>query len=636
MSFTPRPQAPTHYEILYAKDRLLTEEDLQPYLLNLQTQGVTWDTLQSIAEEYITAHNLEYDTNPSGSSLKASCYFYAHTISEFNGTSLKNPTVIYVGISIGEKVTPKTFNSKFSRAFDKSESGRNLFWHGVVANAGVREVHILPIRLEGKPCNEIEIYFIDILGRFCIPARYQGPLVNFNRDFRDPEQQRKLKLQYYEKNPHLKGEGGVISIRNKAIWTDDDFRNDQSKERRQRYLTLTKDQQKAQVEPLKEYWKDFIEWKKDFLKQFAHEKNDLFQNLNDKKIEITADYTKQLEIIQESGYFRRHKRRDFAQAVAEKTYGVNLVFPEYRDKKIEAYLNATNVSSAAATLGASLSATSGALDLDEVNADGVNVFEQCNGYWYPCNKALTEQYKRESSEICDDFPTEESIDSSGKAVPPTGHQGKLLKDATAHIEELGSYDEWVVKVLEPYKHNFDYTTLSYNEPVTDLDYLRKFEEVKKRTDIFATFTNAGLLNKRSGIEYNLIYLENKVKKGPCWAPCKKSLKKLYKAEIARIHKEKWEALEKTDLIAKKEEPKELTLEDLHEWVTKKCEDLAPEQKFNDLKIWKEVGSSPRRINRWRNVAFKDKGQWYSVDKKLALALIEQEKTKKVSRISQFL
>ena len=126
MAFTPRPQAPVHYEILYAKDRSLTKEEFPSYLLNLQTQGVTWDTLQDIAEEYITTHNLDYDTNPGGPSLKAPCYFYAHTINEFNGISLENPIVIYVGISIVEKVSPKTLNSKFSRAFNKSESGRGL------------------------------------------------------------------------------------------------------------------------------------------------------------------------------------------------------------------------------------------------------------------------------------------------------------------------------------------------------------------------------------------------------------------------------------------------------------------------------------------------------------------------------
>ena len=81
-----------------------------------------------------------------------------------------------------------------------------------------------------------------------------------------------------------------------------------------------------------------------------------------------------------------------------------------------------------------------------------------------------------------------------------GQLPRAFENAISHIEELGSYDEWVVKVLEPYKHNFDYTTLSYNEPITDSNYLQKFEEVKERTDIFATFTNASRLNKQSGIK----------------------------------------------------------------------------------------------------------------------------------------
>ena len=34
-----------------------------------------------------------------------------------------------------------------------------------------------------------------------------------------------------------------------------------------------------------------------------------------------------------------------------------------------------------------------------------------------------------------------------------------------------------------------------------------FEKIKKRTDIFTTFTNASRLNKQGGIEYDLIYLE---------------------------------------------------------------------------------------------------------------------------------
>ena len=44
MPFTPRLQAPETYEKLYAYDRLLSKDDVQPYLFNLQNQGVTWNT----------------------------------------------------------------------------------------------------------------------------------------------------------------------------------------------------------------------------------------------------------------------------------------------------------------------------------------------------------------------------------------------------------------------------------------------------------------------------------------------------------------------------------------------------------------------------------------------------------------
>ena len=68
----------------------------------------------------------------------------------------------------------------------------------------------------------METYFIDTLGRFCYPAPYRGPLVNLQRDRRDPKEQsenlwfpnklclfEKL-LRFYEDNPHLKGEEGVL------------------------------------------------------------------------------------------------------------------------------------------------------------------------------------------------------------------------------------------------------------------------------------------------------------------------------------------------------------------------------------------------------------------------------------------
>ena len=47
-------------------------------------------------------------------------------------------------------------------------------------------MHVLPIRLEAQPCNDLEIQLIDVLGRFCIPEPYQGPLVNLARDPHDP------------------------------------------------------------------------------------------------------------------------------------------------------------------------------------------------------------------------------------------------------------------------------------------------------------------------------------------------------------------------------------------------------------------------------------------------------------------
>ena len=66
---------------------------------------------------------------------------------------------------------------------------------------------------------------------------------------------------------------------------------------------------------------------------------------NYKNIEVTDDYTKKLEEIQESGFFYRQKRRDFAKRNS-KAYGLDLVFPEnlwfpkfqrnfeYQEKKI--------------------------------------------------------------------------------------------------------------------------------------------------------------------------------------------------------------------------------------------------------------------------------------------------------------
>ena len=74
------------------------------------------------------------------------------------------------------------------------------------------KVNILPLRMESTDCTKLETYFIDTLGRFCYSKPYRGPLVNLQRDSRDPKEQSEMRLRFYEENPHFKGEGGVISI----------------------------------------------------------------------------------------------------------------------------------------------------------------------------------------------------------------------------------------------------------------------------------------------------------------------------------------------------------------------------------------------------------------------------------------
>ena len=81
----------------------------------------------------------------------------------------------------------------------------------------------------------------------------------------------------------------------------------------------------------------------------------LFDNYKD--IEVTEEYTKKLESIQESGFFYRQKRRNRAKRNS-KAYGLDLVFPEYQKKKIKTYLEENDLS------------------LDEVSS----VLGQCDAY----------------------------------------------------------------------------------------------------------------------------------------------------------------------------------------------------------------------------------------------------------------
>lgn len=176
--------------------------------------------------------------NPGGPSLKKPCYLYGHTINEYNNTPIPE-TVIYVGISIAENTNTnvKSFQSKFARAFNKTESGRSLLWHGVVDNSGGHKVHIFPIRLESQPCNDLEIRLMDILGRFCIAELYQGPLVNVARVNHDPYRLRENNptLPRSKNNPQMLGKGGVYSMQVQIMRADEDHRAKTSKEGRKRF-----------------------------------------------------------------------------------------------------------------------------------------------------------------------------------------------------------------------------------------------------------------------------------------------------------------------------------------------------------------------------------------------------------------
>ena len=124
MSFTPRSQAPETDETLFAHDRLFTKEDVQPYLFNLQNQGVTWNTVEAIAEEYITTNNLSFDTNPGGPLLEQPCYLYTHTITqtyEVGSVVLTEPKVPLAQRAIALVLGLETFGSEHE-VFDRPSS----------------------------------------------------------------------------------------------------------------------------------------------------------------------------------------------------------------------------------------------------------------------------------------------------------------------------------------------------------------------------------------------------------------------------------------------------------------------------------------------------------------------------------
>jgi len=89
-------------------------------------------------------------------------------------------------------------------------------------------------------------------------------------------------------------------------------------------------------------------------------------------------------MIQESGFFYRQKRRDYAKRNS-KVYGLDFVFPEYQLKKIKEYENENNFW----------------CDTELPS----KVFRQYNGYWVPDNQALLNHFlKDEAKKSSTSFP----------------------------------------------------------------------------------------------------------------------------------------------------------------------------------------------------------------------------------------
>lgn len=522
----------------------LSESDLNLYLSILQTQGISWNILSFKAHQYISIGKLSVDKEIGGPSLEKSCYFYAHTIDNFNGVQIPE-TVIYIGISIDEDITKVGYQGQFGRAFDKSEKQRNWLWHTIMDKVEGYKVNILPLRLESNDCKTIETYFIDRMGRFCFPEPYQGPLVNIRRDHRDPHERSEESLRFYKENPHFKGEGGVLSIIQKNRWSDSSIRESQSYRLNNHIEGLTEEQKKARKENTTKHFEPFNEWKDNFIAQFCYDDilleklqipntGNLFESYKD--IEVTKEYTKKLESIQESGFFYRQKRRDHAKRNLE-SYGATLVFPEYREKKIKKYLQENNVG------------------LDEVSVAATNVLTECNAYWVPDNQALLNHFLNSVAKLPNSEPKVLDLnDAHSASLTETKNSSSLhsgteglqtdsakepaksaaWKKSISKVKEVDNWESWVEKTLEPYKHETDYgTRYQPSNFLNDSTYLQKLEEIKKKTDMFTHFNRAD--SPKRFWDYNLIYLETPKKMGPCWAPSKKLLKKLYNQEKNRVN-----------------------------------------------------------------------------------------------------
>ena len=124
MTSIVHPVVPKGVKKVYTSTSNFSQEDYSLFDSILKTQGISWSTLRSKAEKYITIGKLPSDSKPGGPSLTNSSYFYAHTIDNFFGARIPE-TVIYVGISGHEDISKFGFKGQFGRAFDKSEKSRS-------------------------------------------------------------------------------------------------------------------------------------------------------------------------------------------------------------------------------------------------------------------------------------------------------------------------------------------------------------------------------------------------------------------------------------------------------------------------------------------------------------------------------
>ena len=132
--------------------------------------------------------------------------------------------------------------------------------------------------------------------------------------------------------------------------------------------------------------------------------------------------------------------------------------------------------------------------------------------------------------------------------PTRGHQGKLSWKNIRAFVALREHEVNYGTRSKPSNYSTDPKYPDYIRSFKGFAFGSKaFKEIKKRPDIFIRYGRADTA-KRSGWDWDLIYLETDKKRGPCWAPSKKLLQNLYQEEVNRINTLKLKALQSEGLV----------------------------------------------------------------------------------------